>query len=717
MITGQDLPTVFDSAITDQNVNRVQYSIIAAGTGAGKTTTYPGKLVKSGLKTIGKFYKVLVVLPTKEAVDNAYNRAVSNQLNYVNVNFTVGRARDGDVEYTNYKGSLISNNVTGYELPKDIKSEDTNLVFCTTGHIKNRLVEWFKYLSSEDYVSDRTINVFDRIIVDEAHLRNKNMDIEMILGMLKYLQVAYPRKGIPQVILTSATYNEPGVKRYTIEDVRPFTKTIKYLDIPGDTYFEKVNGMAENLYHSLLILLNGVNPGVILMFLPGIREIKKMKESIEIQDQMYKIFETVILHSKTPKAQRAEAFTPNTPGKWKIIFATNIAETSLTIPNVSLVIDFPYENVRVLGANQIVRTKIQLYAKDSGDQRAGRTGRTSNGMVLRLIGEQDYNNLPDSILPEIERLPIGNEMLRILDCNIDYHFIFKEGPKQNERIRKTLKELTKYRLVRQCGQHYSVTPRGNFVADLPLSNICGVIILRAIENNIDVYPAIVLACMIEATETLFQGHVPSEYQSDIPFYSILEPWNKFSTVFRNISLHANDLDRLMAFCEKNSINYDTFRETQKKIVSCVTIIRKKGIRVDINMFEPEDCFVKMEKVLTSIFDKYKAIKNEKNKTVYVRIENSNHKPLGLSSKFVKFTAPPDSIVSVLNLETKIEQQIMLWFPTVYYPSEDFRNGFRSKEVSRLEAFIDPDEDEGDEEEDEGEDEEEELDSPSMTDIV
>lgn len=699
MITGVDAPTVFSNAIRDQITQKIQYSIISAGTGAGKTTTYPGQLVKAGRTAIGRPYNVLCILPTKEAVDNAYYRASTDKLNYVKVDFSVGRARDGDVEYTNYKGSLIANAVTGFSYPMGLE-DDTNLVFCTTGHAKNRIEEWFKYLATEDYVSPKSINVFDFVIVDEAHLRNKNMDIDMILGYLKFLQISFSKKGVPQVVLTSATYREDGVTTFNIEDVHPFTKTEQFLPLPGINYDDKVSGLAAGLYQYITVAQANITPGIILLFLPTVRDINNVKRGILAADAYYNKFECFILHSKIPKEERALAFTPNTPGKWKLIISTNIAETSLTIPNVLIVIDFPYENIRVMGANQTVRTQVQLIAKDSAAQRAGRTGRTNHGLVLHLLHPEEFEKLPASITPEIERLPIGNELLKVLDCNIDYRFIFGDinkgsirsiSEKQGARITKTLSELAHFGLVKSCNSHYSVTPDGNFVADLPLTNKGGLIILKAIKNKIDIYPAIVLACMIEATEVLFTGfHVPNDFQSSIPFSSILKPWLMFCLKFGTITIPGDKLEKMISFCDKSGLNYETFREAQKKIVSCVTIIRKKGYNVDIDVFEPEDCFVKLKDVLSSIYFHYKAKRNE-NRVVYVSTnERIKHKPLVINDKFISYNTHPDVLVSVLNMEKEGNTQMMLWFPMVYDPTENFKRGFRNNELERLEAITEPD---------------------------
>lgn len=703
MITGVDTPSVFDDAIKEQVSHNIMCAIIAAGTGVGKTTTYPCKLVKKGFDMKSKPYKVLVVLPTKEAVNNAYTRAKQNMIGNVNVNFSVGRARDGDVQYLNYKGSIISNNVTGYPIPKT-DEDDTDLVFCTTGHFVNRLQEWFKYLGNEDYISPRSINVFDFVIVDEAHLRNKNMDIDIIIRELQVLQMSFPKKGVPQVVLTSATFVDTNIQRFIIKDVHPYKKDIIYYDLPGETYKEKLESIPPGLCG--FILSQQVQPGIVLMFLPSMADIKKIKNGIELIDYEKRI-EYVVLHSKSPEKEKELAFTPNTPGKWKLILATNIAETSLTVPNVLIIIDFPYENVRVPGANQTIRTQIQLIAKDSANQRAGRGGRTNNSLCLRLLSYQDFEKLKDTITPEIEQLPIGNELLKVLDCNIDYRFIFGDinngitkslSETQSKRVSSTLRELSHYGLVKNCNGHYSVTPEGKFVADLPLTNKGGLLIQNTIKAGIDIYPAIVLACMIESVDVLFNaGQIPSNFRSNIPFSTILKPWLMFCLKFGRISIPNDKISKIIDFCESNGLDYSGFRDAQKKIVSCVAIIRKKGYPVNIDVFEPEDCFIKLKDILTNMYFSYKA-KKQGNNIVYVSTyEKIKHKPLILSEKFVGKVTPPDVLVSVANIEKNYQTFMILWFPMVYQPTRDYENAV---ELSKLESVTEydiieetPDEDE------------------------
>lgn len=669
-----DRASIFDHAINDIITNKIKFSIVSSGTGSGKTTTFPAKLVKLGT-TNNNYRKVIVMLPTKGAVINAYNRAKENKITNVNVDFSVGFARNSEISYNNHKQSLISNSVTGFPMPTEEK-EDTNLIYVTTGHMMRLVRECLKYLSVEDYVTPRSLLNFDYIIIDEAHLRTKNMDIDIIIGFLKYMLISFQNKGIPSVIFTSATYSEPGAKIYNIEHDSKFRKDILYVELPGQDYKEKIQNLAGGFYDFIQTL--SIKSGIALVFLPGIKEILTVKNGLERED-LLNMLEIAIAHgSRTEGEMQKDVFTPNSENKWKIILSTNIAETSLTIPNVILIVDCGYENIRVVGNNKTIHNKVVRIAKDSAEQRAGRTGRTSNGLVLRMMSPEEYSGLDQTIVPEIQRLPIGNELLLVLDCNVDCRFIFGDknigltrsiSDNQANRLNSTLKELAHFRLIRDCNGYFDVTEQGRFVSNLPLSNKSGIIILKAIEIGIDLYPVIILVCIMEDIEMIFNGFkVLPEFYSGVPFYSILSPWLKMCAKYGTINFNEKNINKLTKFCNDNGLDFDGFQTMQKKIINCITKLRLLDYHIDIIMFDPEDLFIKIRGILTSVYFSYKLV-TENNQQCY-RSTNPNikHKPLFLSNKFIKIpNRNPEMVTSIFNMEMAGKTQMILWFPHEYSP--------------------------------------------------
>jgi HrpA-like RNA helicase len=673
-----DNASIFDDTINSIEINKIQYSIISSGTGTGKTTTLPCKLVKFHRKNIN-YRKVIVMLPTKEAVKNAYNRVLQNKINNVNVDFTCGYARNSIVSYHNYKTSLISNSVTGYPMPTT-ENDDTNLVYVTTGHMKRLIREYIKYLSVEDYANPRSLLTFDYIIIDEAHLRNKNMDIDIILGFLKYMIIHFPDKGIPRIICTSATYTENNTQLFNLPDINTFKKNILYIELEGEGYKEKVLVLGNQLYLFLeQVRQQGIIEGIALVFLPGIKEIKTVANQLNNND-IFNTLEVVIAHgSRSEIDMQKDVFTPNSPGKWKIILSTNIAETSLTIPNVFLIVDFGYENIRVVGGNKTIYNKVERISKDSANQRAGRTGRTCDGLILRMMSASEFNNLRETVIPEIQRLPISNEVLLVLECNVDCRFIFGDrnsgvtrsiSDEQSIRLKSTLKELAHFKLIRDCNGYYDVTEKGKFVSSLPVGNKAGILIVNALEAGIDIYPVIVLACAIENIEHMFEGfRLPSQYQSTIPFYSILKPWLDLCARYGMINFSEKNINKLITFCRENHLDFDSFHDMQKKIVNCITRIRILDYHVNIFMFDPEDLFLKIRNVLDSMYFPYRIIR-ESNKVFYKSLNpNIKHKPIYLNDKFLQINGSyPEKVTAIFNMEINGGTNMILWFQHDYKPS-------------------------------------------------
>lgn len=664
-----DIPSIFDDTVVNIVTTKQKYCTVKSGTGTGKTQKLPPKLIKF---TNNKA-KVCVVLPTREAVYNAFDRVSLNKVEGININFKCGYAANSIVAYRNYKISLIRNFL--YEQPMPETEEDDNLIYVTAGHFKKLLRDIVKYIQGVDRVNPRTINIFDYVIVDEAHLRS--MDIDIILGMLKYLLISFPTKNPPNVICTSATYNEPKV--YDLLHKTGFNVEKMYLEgMDNKSMIERIEQIPKGL-HSIIGITN-IPPGICLVFLPGIKEINLVKNGL-IELDYDNIYEIVVAHSSRTKEQmKNEIFTPNKPGQWKIILATNIAETSLTIPNVSVIIDPCIEYIKVVGSNKTTYNQMQYISQDSAEQRAGRTGRTCNGVVVRMMSKEEYEKLPRSRNPEIERLPLSNELLHIIDCNIDVRFIFGDinngiersiSDKQAIRLNSTLNELKYLGLVKKCGDFFMITEAGRFVASLNVGDKAGVLIHDAIKEGIDPYPVIVLACMIENVENLFLNFRPNpEFYSDIPFATIINPWMKMCLKYGTLKVSSNKLD---AFCKEFGLNYEGFHDAQRKIIDCINKIKELGINVDIFIFDPEDIFLLVKPILDRIYFKYERNFID-NKFMYITTYKSPNpnvkpKPLFLNEKFVKDRNNyPQKVTSVLNMDMGGRGQIMLWYPTDYKKS-------------------------------------------------
>jgi len=663
------LSSIFSETISDIINTDVKYSTVKAGTGLGKSSTFPAELVKYG--NSGR--KVLTCVPTRIAARSLCSLARDNKTKFVNIDFKVGYSAEGEVDYCNYKSTYIRNVMYGtQECEQD---NDDQLVYCTTGHLYNLLIDWIKYLSEDDETNPRRLDTFDFVIIDEAHLGTLTLD--MCIRMLKFLLVSYPMKGVPKVICTSAVYNEP--KLYDLLQESDFHTHINYFSMKNLSFTEVVDTIPKQLPE----ILDTLNPGIALIFLPGIKEIKRVERGLLNNCDSNKV-ELFIGHSSQSKEQMASIFTPNTPGKWKVILSTNIAETSVTIENLSLIVDCMFENIRVVGSNDTTYNEIQHISKDSATQRAGRTGRTCDGVVIRLIAKDDYDNLDQKRVPEIERLPIINELLTVLDCNIDTRFIFGDinnginrsiSESQGKRLNKTINNLMFLKAIDKCGDYHRVTERGKFVGLLPVGVKAGVLIYNCLMAGIPIYPIIVLSVMLESAENLFEGFRPnSKFVSKIPLAVFILPWLELCSSYGTIGVSYYKLDK---FCKTNMLNYETMKDAQKKIINCINGVRKyaevklsEDFEVDIFMFDPEQAFMMAKSFLDEIYFSYKTVQFKK-KMVYVNNSNRGDikftQKLSLDDRYLNYESPPNRVVSIVNVKQNFKPLILVWYPFNYVP--------------------------------------------------
>lgn len=659
-----DSPSIFDDAINDIISNDVKFATINAATGVGKSTLMPVKLVKSGIKR----KRVMVVAPMIEGVKYMYRRVSENKVQGVNVDFSVGFAADRKVRYTNYKSSLIRN--VHYGTPISDYGKDDNLVYCTIGHFLNLLNDWVKYLQINESFAPRTLDVFDFIIIDEPHRHSKEVDIT--LGILKYLLVTFSDKKVPNVICTSATYNEP--KLYTIPSKKPFDVDELYLPIPDNySFIDRINIIPKIIITNLFPLRN--TPSICVVFLPGLKEIKNVKRSLENSDFECDI---VTAHSKSSDEEMDRVFTPNNPNKWKIILATNIIEQSVTIDKVSVVFDSMIEKINVSGPNETVYLKQEFISKDSAEQRLGRLGRVCKGTVIRIMNKQQFDTLPRTIIPELERLPITNELLKVLDMNIDRRFIFGDinngitkslSEAQGKKLNITLKKLTVLGAIIECGGYYRVTDLGRFLSVTSLNIKSRIFIKKWLDTGYPVYPAIVLAVMIENVDILFLNNtIDPLFHSTIPLSTIMIPWLKLCSSYGTLSITNNQLEN---FCSKYNLNYDGMLDAHRKIRETIHELERMNINIYIWMFDQEEVFMHAKPILEKLYFNYK-INPEGNELRYVSINDKiKHRPLVLNKKYLNFNeySPPQKIVSLFNIEISGNSHVMLWYPSNYKPKE------------------------------------------------
>ncbi|MCG3202846.1 MAG: hypothetical protein NFCOHLIN_02732 [Gammaproteobacteria bacterium] len=257
--------------------------------------------------------------------------------------------------------------------------------------------------------ADRRLEAYDTLIIDEAHERSLNIDF-----LLGYLKSLLPKRPDLKVIITSATIDPEKFSRHfdgaPIIEVsgRTYPVEIRYRPPAQDeeTGEADVNaGVVEAVRE-----LSRIDRGDILVFLPGEREIRDAADALgreRLGDT-----EVLPLYARLTAAEQQRIFDPH--ARRHIVLATNVAETSLTVPGVRYVIDTGLARVsRYSPRTKVQRLPIERISQSSADQRAGRCGRTAQGVCVRLYGEEDHLSRPAHTDPEIRRTNLAAVILQL----------------------------------------------------------------------------------------------------------------------------------------------------------------------------------------------------------------------------------------------------------------------------------------------------------------
>jgi len=302
----------------------------------------------------------------------------------------------------------------GYQVRFDDRSEPgTRVKLMTDGILLNELG------------FDHDLRRYDTLIIDEAHERSLNIDF--ILGYLKRL---LPRRPDLKVIITSATIDPDRFSRHfgdapVIEvSGRGYPVEVRYEAPAGDTE------LADALTEAARRLMGELPDGDILAFLPGEREIREAAEAIERARLGSRRgdagWEILPLYGRLSETSQGRVFRPGR--RRRIVLATNVAETSLTVPRIMAVIDSGLARIsRYSYRSKIQRLQVEPVSQASANQRAGRCGRIAPGICVRLYDEEDYAARPAFTDPEIRRTNLASVILQMAAARLgemeDFPFI------------------------------------------------------------------------------------------------------------------------------------------------------------------------------------------------------------------------------------------------------------------------------------------------------
>ncbi len=338
---------------------------------------------------------------------------------------------------------------------------------------------------------DRELAAYDTIIVDEAHERSLNIDF-----MLGYLKTLLSRRPDLRVIITSATLDAQRFARHfgtaaapaPIIEVsgRTFPVDVRYRPLAkgdiGGTGTEREADDEEELEEAIAATAEELwreGPGDILVFLPGEREIRETADLLrrELARRPYaRQLEILPLFARLSVAEQQRVFGPS--GGRRIVLATNVAETSLTVPGIRYVIDSGLARVKRYSLrNKTTLLQIERVSQAAANQRAGRCGRVQEGICVRLYDQADFAVRPEYTEPEILRSSLAAVILRMGALSLGevaaFPFVEAPGPRAIADGYQLLQELGAVDAGR------ALTPLGRELARLPLDPRIGRIVLAA----------------------------------------------------------------------------------------------------------------------------------------------------------------------------------------------------------------------------------------------
>ena len=422
--------------------------------------------------------------------------------------------------------------------------------------------------------SDRMLAAYDTIIIDEAHERSLNVDF--LLGYLKQL---LPRRPDLKLIITSATLDADRFARHfgdgaasaPVIDVegRMFPVELRYRplgageDVAGENEADDEEALEEAIVAAAEELWRG-GPGDILVFLPGEREIRETAELLQksLARRPYaSSMEVLPLFARLSVEQQQQVFAPS--GGRRVVLATNVAETSLTVPGIRYVIDSGLARIKRYSLrNKVTLLQIEKVSQAAANQRAGRCGRVAAGVCVRLYDDADFAARPRYTEPEILRSSLAAVILRMasLDLGEVASFPFPEPPSPRAIA-------DGYQLLEELGAvdiQRALTPLGRELAKLPVDPRIGRIILAAKDAGCLAEMLVIASAMavpdprdrpMDKRQAADQAHLRfRDERSD--FLSLIALWQFFTDALAGKLSHR----RLVEHCRAHFVSYLRLRE-------------------------------------------------------------------------------------------------------------------------------------------------------------
>ena len=433
---------------------------------------------------------------------------------------------------------------------------------------------------------DRDLHAYDTLIIDEAHERSLNIDF--LLGYLKQL---LPRRADLKIIVTSATIDPQRFSKHfgdaPIVEVsgRTYPVEVRYRALksedPDEDDREQTHGILEAVDE-----LAREGPGDVLVFLPGEREIREAAE--ELRKHHPPQTEILPLFARLSGDEQSKIFQPH--GRRRIVLATNVAETSLTVPGIKYVVDVGTARIsRYSTRTKVQRLPIEPISQASANQRKGRCGRVSEGICIRLYSEPDFLARPLFTEPEILRTNLAAVILQMKAYRLGpvEQFPFVEPP-DARLIRDGYSTLAELGAV---DEEFELTPVGRTLARLPVDPRLGRMILAADAENCMNEVLVIASALsiqdprerpVELQQVADQAHQQFIYEGS-DFLSYLKLWD----FFKEKSKHLSN-SQLRKQCKAQFLSYRRLREWHEVHQQLHRAVVETGGRMNTDPAQPDN---------------------------------------------------------------------------------------------------------------------------------
>ncbi len=493
-------------------IQQNQVVIVCGTTGSGKTTQLPKIAIEAGC---GKNGIIGCTQPRRIAAVSMASR-VSDELNC-----QLGKE-------------------VGYKVRFDDSTSDSTAVkFMTDG------------ILLAETIGDKRLTQYDTLIIDEAHERSLNIDF--ILGYLKNLLKIRPDV---KIIISSATLDA--------ENFSAFFNNAPVVEVEGRTYPvedffmepEEEEDLSSHILRAVKWIGEVDRAGDILIFLPGEREISEAADTLT--GQHWKQTDVLPLFARMGVSEQRKIFSPG-PNR-RIILATNVAETSITIPRIHYVIDSGLARIsRFNPGNQVQELQVEQISRASAMQRRGRCGRIAEGICVFLYDRKTFNDSPEFTDPEIRRSSLAGVILQMESLNLppieDFPLI---DPPQSALIRDGYRTLQN---IKAMDKNRKLTKMGSEIAAFPVDPHLAAMICHGQKERVTSEMLVITAFLSimdprerpqEKQQAADQAHGQWDNERS-DFISILNLWNF-------IQQETNSQTQLRKLCKKNFLNFRRIRE-------------------------------------------------------------------------------------------------------------------------------------------------------------